>query len=155
MESITSTSFVRGDTWMARVNVNILGISKLKWTGKGEFNSNTIISTTMAGIPEKKWSSHHSQQKSPKCSTWVQSQKQQNDLCSFPRQTTQYQSNPSLFPHQWCWRNWSWMVLWKPTRPFRTNTQKRCPFHYRGQECKSTKSRNTWSNRQIWPWSIE
>ena len=25
------------------------------------------------------------------------------------------------------------MVLWKPTRPYRTNTQKRCPFHYRGQ----------------------
>ena len=25
--------------------------------------------------------------KSPKCSTWMQSQKQQNDLCSFPRQT--------------------------------------------------------------------
>ena len=24
---------------MARVNVNILGISKLKWTGVGEFNS--------------------------------------------------------------------------------------------------------------------
>ena len=24
---------------MARVNVNILGISKLKWTGTGEFNS--------------------------------------------------------------------------------------------------------------------
>ena len=24
---------------MARVNVNILGINKLKWTGKGEFNS--------------------------------------------------------------------------------------------------------------------
>ena len=28
--------------------------------------------------------------KSPKCSTWVQSQKWQNDLCSFPRQTIQY-----------------------------------------------------------------
>ena len=26
---------------------------------------------------------------------------------------------------------------------------KRCPFHYRGLECKSRKSRNTWSNRQI------
>ena len=38
---------------------------------------------------------------------------------------------------------------------FRTNTQKRCPFHYRGLECKSRKSRNTWSNRQIWPWSTE
>ena len=25
---------------MARVNVNILGISKTKWTGMGEFNSN-------------------------------------------------------------------------------------------------------------------
>ena len=32
------------------------------------------------------------------------------------------------------------MVLWKPTRPTRTNTQKRCPFHYRGLECKSRKS---------------
>ena len=41
------------------------------------------------------------------------------------------------------------------TRPFRTNTKKRCPFHYRGLECKSRKSRNTWSNRQIWPWSTE
>ena len=28
-----------------------------------------------------------------------------------------------------------------PTRPFRTNTQKRCPFHYRGLECKSRKSK--------------
>ena len=28
--------------------------------------------------------------KSPKCSTWMQPQKRQNDLCSFPRQTIQY-----------------------------------------------------------------
>ena len=27
---------------------------------------------------------------------------------------------------------------------------KRCPFHYRGLECKSRKSTNTQSNRQIW-----
>ena len=27
--------------------------------------------------------------------------------------------------------------------------QKRCPFHYRGLECKGRKSGNTWSNRQI------
>ena len=40
-------------------------------------------------------------------------------------------------------------------QPSRTNTQKRCPFHYRGLECKSRKSRNTWSNSQIWPWSTE
>ena len=31
----------------------------------------------------------------------------------------------------------------------------RCPFHYRGLECKSRKSRNTWNNRQIWPWSTK
>ena len=34
-------------------------------------------------------------------------------------------------------------------------TQKRCAFHYRELECKSRKSRNTWSNRQIWPWNTE
>ena len=44
---------------------------------------------------------------------------------------------------------------WRPTRPFRTNTQERCPFHYRRLECKSRKLRNTWSNRKIWPWSTE
>ena len=52
-------------------------------------------------------------------------------------------------------RSWSWMVLWRPTRPSRTNTPKRCPFHYRGLECKSRKSRNTWTNTQIWPWRTE
>ena len=31
---------------MARVSVDILGISELKWTGMGEFNSMIIISTT-------------------------------------------------------------------------------------------------------------
>ena len=31
--------------------------------------------------------------------------------------------------------------------------KRRCPFHHRGLECKSRKSRDTWSNRQIWPWS--
>ena len=34
--------------------------------------------------------------KSLKCSTWMQCQKWQNDTYSFPRQTIQYQSNPSL-----------------------------------------------------------
>ena len=38
---------------------------------------------------------------------------------------------------------------------FRTNTQRRCLFHYRGLECKSRKSRNTWGNLQIWPWNME
>ena len=29
------------------------------------------------------------------------------------------------------------------------NTQKRCPFHYRRLECKSRKSRNTWSKANL------
>ena len=44
---------------MARVNVNILGISKLKWTGMSEFNSITIISTTVGKniLEEIQWPS--------------------------------------------------------------------------------------------------
>ena len=34
-----------------------------------------------------------------------------------PKQTIQYHGNPSLCPEQQCWRSWSWMVLWRPTRP--------------------------------------
>ena len=29
------------------------------------------------------------------------------------------------------------------------------PFHHRGLECKRKKSRDTWSNRQVWPWSTK
>ena len=29
------------------------------------------------------------------------------------------------------------------------------PFHHRGLECKSRKSRDTWNNRQVWPWSTK
>ena len=132
---------------MARVNVNILGISELKWSGMGEFNSHVHYiyycgqkSLRRNGVAILR------QQMSPKCSTWMQSQKRQNDLGLFPRQAIQYLSNPSLCPDQWCWRSWSWMVLWR-LRPFRTNTPKRCSFHYWGLECKSRKSRDTWGNR--------
>ena len=74
---------------MARVNINILGISELKWTGMGEFNSDD----------------HY----------------------------IYYCGQESLI----------------------RNVLKRCPSHYSGLECKSRKSRNSWSNRQIWPWSTE
>ena len=46
-------------------------------------------------------------------------------------------------------------LSWILTRPFKTNTPQKCPFHYRGLECKSKKLRNTWSNSQIWPWNAE
>ena len=60
---------------MARVNVNILGISELKWTGMGEFNSDdhyiyycgqeSLRRNGVAIIADKR----------VKCSTWMQSQK--------------------------------------------------------------------------------
>ena len=40
-----STSVLPQET--ARVNIDILGISELKWTGMGEFNSDDTISTTV------------------------------------------------------------------------------------------------------------
>ena len=52
-------------------------------------------------------------------------------------QTIQYHNNTSICPNQKCQRSWSWTVLWWPTRPSRTNTKQRCPFHHRGLECKS------------------
>ena len=36
---------------MARVNIDILGISKLKWTGMGEFTQMTIIFTAVGKNP--------------------------------------------------------------------------------------------------------
>ena len=69
---------------MASLNVDILGISELKWTGMGEFNSDDHY-IYYCGQKFLRWSNSHSQEKTLKCSTWMQSQKQQNDLCSFPR----------------------------------------------------------------------
>ena len=69
--------------------------------------------------------------------------------------TVQYHSNPSLYPNNKCQRSWSWTVLWRLTWPSRTNTEKGCPFHHRGLECKNMESRDTWRNRQAWPWSTK
>ena len=104
-----------------------------------------------SGNDAQLWISPHSQQKSLKCYTWVQSQKRQNGL--FLRQIIQHHNNPSLCPNHWCQWSWSWPVQWRPTS--RTNSKKRCPFHHRGLECKNRKSRDTWSNRQVWPGSTK
>ena len=85
---------------MARVNVNILGISKLKWIEIGEFNSDGHYIYYCGQESLSRNGVAIMVNKSPKCSTWMQSQKQQNDLCLFPRQTVQYHSNPSLCPKQ-------------------------------------------------------
>ena len=71
---------------MARVNIDILGISELKWTGMGEFNSDDhYIYYSGQESLRRNGVALIVSQKSPKCSTWVQVQKRQKDLCSFPR----------------------------------------------------------------------
>ena len=60
---------------MARVNVDILGISKLKWTGMGEFNSDDHYIHYCGQESLRRNGVAIIVNKSPKCSTWVQSQK--------------------------------------------------------------------------------
>ena len=85
----------------------------------------------------------------------MQSQKQQNDLCLFhgkPFNMTVIQiytptTNAKEAKVEWFYEDLQDIL--ELTSP------KKCPFHYRGLESKSRKSRATWNNRQIWPWSIE
>ena len=72
---------------MVRVNLDILEISKLKWTGMGEFNSDDhyiyycgqkFLRRNRVAIVVNK-----------RVRNWMQSQKRQNDLFLFPRQTIQ------------------------------------------------------------------
>ena len=71
---------------MARVNVDILGISEVKWTGMGEFNSDDhYIYYCGQESLRRNGVAIMVNNKSLKCSTWMQTQKRQDDLCSFPR----------------------------------------------------------------------
>ena len=140
---------------MARLSIEILGISELKWTGMGQFNSDYHYVYYCGQESLRRNEVTLTVNRSPKRSTWMQPQKWPNDLSSFPKQTIQPHCDPSLSPNHWCQRSWSWQVLWRCTTPSRTNTKKRCPSHYRGLECKSRKSKDTRNNRQVWHWSTK
>ena len=60
---------------IARVNVDILGISELKWTGMGEFNSDDHYVYYCVQESLRRNGIAIMVNKSPKCSTWMQSQK--------------------------------------------------------------------------------
>ena len=81
---------------MTRVNINILAISELKWTEMGEFNWDDHNIYYCGQKSLRRNGAAIMINNSPKCSTWMQSQKRQNDLCSSPRQTIQYHSNPVM-----------------------------------------------------------
>ena len=85
---------------MARVNIDTLGISELKWIGTGELNSDdhcvyycgqeSLRRNGVAIIVNKR------------VRNAVLGCHLKNDLCLFPRQIIQYHSNPSLCPNQEC-----------------------------------------------------
>ena len=85
----------------------------------------------------------------------MQSQKSQNDLCLFPSkpfsitviQVYAPTSNAEEAEVEWFYEDLQDLLELTP--------KKRRPFHYRGLECKSRKAKNTWNNRQIWPWITE
>ena len=77
----------------------------------------------------------------------MQSQKRQNDLCSFPRQTIQYYaptSNTEKAEVEW---------FSEDLQDLLELTPKKDVLFIIGTGMQ--KSRNTWSNRQIWPWNTE
>ena len=137
---------------MARVNINILGISEPKWTGKGEFNSDDhyinycgqefLKRNGVAIIVNKRFQ---------KIRNAVLGCNHKNDRMI----SVHFQGKPfNIMVIQVCAptsnaeeAEWFYEA--------RTNTQQGYPLHYRGLEYKSRKSRATWSNRQIWPWSTK
>ena len=138
---------------MARVNVNILGIRELKWTGMGEFNSDD---------PYIYYCGQESLRRNG--AALIVNRRVQNAVlgCNLKNDrmiSVRFQGKPL---------NIMVIQVYAPTSNtedeqlyedlqdlLELTPQKRCPFHYRGMKCKSRKSRNTWSNRQIWPWSKE
>ena len=135
------------------MDINILGISELKWTGIGEFNSDDRHI-------------HYCGQESLRRNgvALIVSKRVQNAALGFHLKNDRKISvhfQGKLF-------NITVIQVYAPTtnaeeaeqfyddlQDFLGLTPKTCPFHHRGLECKSRKSRNTWSNRQIWPWNTE
>ena len=139
---------------MARVNINILGISEVKWTGMGKFNSHDHYIYYCGQVSLRRNGVALIVNKSLKCSTWMQSQKQQNDLCSFPSKPfniTVFQvcsptTNAEEAEVDWFYEDIQYLL---------ELTSKKLSSSSQGIKMKSRKSRDTWDNRQVWPWSTK
>ena len=85
----------------------------------------------------------------------MQSQKEQNDLCIFPRQTNRYHCNPSLCPTS---KAEEAEVEWfyEDLQDILELTLKKDVIFIIGDWNTKVGSQETpWNNRQIWPWSTE
>ena len=139
---------------MARVNVNILGISELKWTGMGEFNS------------DDHYINYRGQESLRRNGVAIMVSKRVRNAilgCNLKSDrmiSVHFQGKPFKITAIQVYAPTSKAEEAEAERFYENlqelleiTPQKRCPFHYRGLECKSRNSRNTWSSRQIWPWN--
>ena len=128
---------------MARVNIDILGISELKWTGMGKFNSDDhyIYYCGQESLRRNGVANMVNKRVASTVLGWNLKNGRMISVCfqGKPFNITVIQTYAPTTNAE----SWSWLILWRPTRPSRTNTQKRWPFHHRGLECKSSKSRDT------------
>ena len=139
---------------MARVNIIILRISELKWTVMGEFNSDDnyiyhcgqefIRRNGVAIIANKRvWKAVFgcNLKNDRMISVYFQGKPFRIMVIKVYALTSNAEEAERFY---------------EDLQDLLELTPKcRCPFHYSGLECKSRKSRNTWSNRQIWRWNTE
>ena len=141
---------------MTRVNVDILGISQLKWTGMDEFNSDDhyiyycgqeSLRRNGVAIILNKRVQNTVFECSLKNDRMISVNFQGNPFNITVIQVYAPTSNAEEAEAEWFYEDLQDLLELIPP--------KRCPFHYRGLECKSRESRNTWGNMQVWPWSTE
>ena len=133
---------------MARVNVNILEISELKWTGMGEFNSDDhyvyysgheSLRRNGVGIMVKKRVQNAVLGFNLKNDRMISVHFQGKPFNITIIQVYAPTSNAEEAEVEWLYEDLQDRLELTPP--------KRCPFHYTGLECKSRISRNTRSNQ--------
>ena len=85
---------------MARLNIDILGINELKWTGMGEFNSDDHYIYYCGQESLRRNGLAIMVNKRVQNAVLGCSLKNDRMISSFPRQTIPYHSNPRLCPNQ-------------------------------------------------------
>ena len=138
---------------MTRVNIDILGTSELKWTGMGNFNLDNLYiyycgqeSLRRNGVAlivnKRVWNAVLGCNLKNNRMILVHFQGKPFNIKVI--QVYAPTSNAKEAEVEWsCEDLQDHLEL--------THT-KRCLFHHRGLECKSRKSRDTWNNRQVWPY---
>ena len=122
---------------MARVNIDILGISELKWMGVGKFNSDDHY------IYYCGQESHGRNGVALIVNKRVWNAVLECNLKNDRMISVCFQGKPFNItliqvyaPYYWCWRSWSWSVLWRPRRSPRTYTKKDVLFIIGDQDAK-------------------